>query len=72
MKNQEIAKIVAKMVYEPKKSNKDPMFAIQILVEKLFIPEDLNFFGLEEIETYLLLALESKDKEKELIDGLQN
>lgn len=61
MNNEEIAKIVAGLVYSPKKSEKDPNFAVQLLVEKLCIPDDLESYSEEDVRESVLLQLNDKE-----------
>lgn len=61
MNNQKIARVVADLVYKPKNSEEDTLFAVQLLVEKLFIPKEIESYGLEQIENYLLSALDDKE-----------
>lgn len=66
MTNEQIATIVSKIVYSPKRNEKDPNFAVQLLVEKLCIPKDIEGYSEEDVKRNILWHLNSSDETYEM------
>ena len=55
MENKKIAELVAKKIYEVSQNETD--FAVQLLIEKLVIPDNINSYTEADAEKYILGTL---------------
>jgi hypothetical protein len=58
MENKKIAELVANKIYGIPDTETD--FAIQLLVERLVIPENVNSYSVNDAKNYILNALSKK------------
>lgn len=63
MSNEEVAKVISDIVYRPKRGESDPYFAVQLLVEKLCIPTDIESYSQEDVRKNVLWHLDMSDVE---------
>lgn len=59
MENQKIAELVSKKIYNVSETETD--FAVQLLIEKLIIPEDVKIYTTDDAKKYILEALRIHD-----------
>jgi len=57
MNNQEIAKKVTNIVFKPKEEESD-LFAIQLFVEKVILPEGIDTYVKRELESRIINYLQ--------------
>ena len=55
MENEKIAELVSKKIYNVTENETD--FAVQLLIEKLTIPQDVNSYTADDAKKYILEAL---------------
>lgn len=59
LKNQEIAKLLAKEIFKPRDED-SVTFALQLFVETAVLPDDITGYFEDEIEDYILAYLNDK------------
>jgi hypothetical protein len=57
MDNQEIAKRVTNMIFKPKEEESD-LFAVQLFVEKVVLPNNVNTYTKNELESRIINYLQ--------------